>query len=298
MGLFRSSVSVAAVNFRRWQKDLRTGLIFLFTALVVFSALKPFLQYGQASGTKCTPLLLTLLFNSNMVSVASPKTLVHLGLLALLCDAPFFYPITPYMILRSGRRGWWLGECLYIMQASFIYLVFLTAICFFSVLPVITFENDWGSVIYDMTFGSSTRSAGEIMMQYPHFSWPDAIFQYLYPAASYLYSFFTGWAAFCILGLVMYLGRLLKKNSILGVVLAGVLVFLDPVLNWLSVSGYGQRWMLAFNPVCWSSIRSLNLLDSRNFLSIPFVAGMYLLLLAVLLTAIRFCAGRVTIDFI
>ena len=114
MGLFKRSMAVTSINFNCWRQDFRVKFILLFTALIVFNTLKPVLQYGLDNGAVSTPLLLPLLFGSTEISVGTPKIYFHIGLILLLCDAPFYYPITPYAIMRSKRSGWCIGTCLYI----------------------------------------------------------------------------------------------------------------------------------------------------------------------------------------
>lgn len=126
MGLFKRSMAVTSINFNCWRQDFRVKFILLFTALIVFNTLKPVLQYGLDNGAVSTPLLLPLLFGSTEISIGTPKIYFHIGLILLLCDAPFYYPITPYAIMRSKRFGWCIGTCLYIAAVAFVYIAFIT----------------------------------------------------------------------------------------------------------------------------------------------------------------------------
>ena len=121
MGLFKRSIAVTSINFNCWRQDFRVKFILLFTALIVFNTLKPVLQYGLDNGAVSTPLLLPLLFGSTEISIGTPKICFHVGLILLLCDAPFYYPITPYAIMRSKRSGWCIGICI-IHSSSFTCL--------------------------------------------------------------------------------------------------------------------------------------------------------------------------------
>ena len=127
MSLFKRSMAVTSINFNCWRQDFRVKFILLFTALIILIRLKPVLQYGLDNGAVSTPLLLPLLFGSTEISIGTPKMYFHIGLiLHLLCDAPFYYPITPYAIMRSKRSGWCIGTCLYIAAVSLVYIAFIT----------------------------------------------------------------------------------------------------------------------------------------------------------------------------
>ena len=124
MGLFKRSMAVTSINFNCWRRDFRVKFILLFTALIVFNTLKPVLQYGLDNGVVSTPLLLPLLFGSTEISIGTPKMYFHIGLILLLCDAPFYYPITPYAIMRSKRSGWCIGTCLHSSSFTCLYRIY------------------------------------------------------------------------------------------------------------------------------------------------------------------------------
>ncbi len=143
MGLFKRSMAVTSINFNCWRQDFRVKFILLFTALIVFNTLKPVLQYGLDNGAVSTPLLLPLLFGSTEISIGTPKICFHVGLILLLCDAPFYYPITPYAIMRSKRSGWCIGTCLYIAVVSLVYIAFITICAALVAVPILSLRDSW-----------------------------------------------------------------------------------------------------------------------------------------------------------
>ena len=103
MDYCRSVLAVAGANFRRLKRDARVWFIFVFTALLIHYYLRPVINYGIDTGTKAPIYIMELLFCSATISVKAPKILFYIGMLCLLCDAPFFYPLKPYIIMRSKR---------------------------------------------------------------------------------------------------------------------------------------------------------------------------------------------------
>ena len=294
MATYKTPWRVASFNFRHWRKDVRVGFIFMFTAILVIYYVKPFLNYGMDYRKNCTPFLLPLLFGGNQVSVASPKLLFYVGMLMLFCDAPFMYPVTPYMLIRSRRNSWWIGECIYIVLASLLYISFISLVCLIVVLPVITWKDTWGSAAYELRFGSNTMSANELKMKYGLFYWSASFFRFLNPIGSFLYCFFSGWASFAVLGLTMYLATLRTKQVLWGFCFSGAMIFLDPLLNW--IASLGHQWARAFSPVCWSSVELLKLVDDDYFVTIPFAAGMYIVLILLLVIGIGRCSRKTAIE--
>ena len=154
MGLFKRSMAVTSINFNCWRRDFRVKFILLFTALIVFNTLKPVLQYGLDNGAVSTPLLLPLLFGSTEISIGTPKICFHVGLILLLCDAPFYYPITPYAIMRSKRSGWCIGTCLYIAAVSLVYIAFITVCAALVAVPILSLRDSWDGAAADLIYGT------------------------------------------------------------------------------------------------------------------------------------------------
>ena len=95
MDYCRSVLAVSGANFRRLKRDARVWFIFVFTALLIHYYLRPVINYGIDTGTKAPIYIMELLFCSATISVKAPKILFYIGMLCLLCDAPFFYPLKP-----------------------------------------------------------------------------------------------------------------------------------------------------------------------------------------------------------
>ena len=233
MGLFKRSMAVTSINFNCWRQDFRVKFILLFTALIVFNTLKPVLQYGLDNGAVSTPLLLPLLFGSTEISIGTPKMYFHIGLILLLCDAPFYYPITPYAIMRSKRSGWCIGTCLYIAVVSFVYIAFITICAALVAVPILSLSDSWDGAAADLIYGTSQMSKEQLAQLYPTII-PIAVVKYLYPSGATLYTFLTAWASFTLLGMILYLVSLISKNILWGLAVTGIIVFLHPILMWLA----------------------------------------------------------------
>lgn len=295
METFRSMKAIALINFQRWKRDYRIWLIFAFTAILIVEYLKGYTIYGMEEGKKLTFCLLPLLYIPTEVSLRAPKILWHVGFLLLLCDAPFMHQTAPYMILRSQRKRWWKGECLYIISVAFIYMSFITLVSSLVALPAVSLENDWGPAITDIIFGTDSQTVEEILNSYTIGIFaPEEVIKYLYPFASEGYTFLTGWGTFCVLGLLLYFVRIIQKSVLVGLGITGVFIFLDPILTILAEPD--KYWLQVFSPVCWTSLDLLNVLSSKHFLSIPFLLIMYPVLIISILFLIKWRSRKVIIE--
>lgn len=296
MVMCRSVWSIAKINFQRWKYDHRIWIIFAFVGILLVQNLKSLTAYGMDADLKCTGFLLPVLFHGGVISICVMKTMLYLACLLLLCDAPFIYQSTPYMVLRSRRECWWMGECLYILLTTLLFTVFITVVSTAVVLPVATFGESWGEVLQGLAYGSTEMNARELAIYYGYsMGIPYDTIGYLYPSGAQLYTFFAVWISFFILGLLQYIVSLCSKSSFLGFVAAGAFVFLDPIFNDISISSF-FKWVQALSPVCWVSTDSLKLVDVREFLTIPYIVTMFLVLLVVLLVAIRSVSKKIMIE--
>ncbi len=295
MGNCRSALAIAAINFRHWLKDIRVRFIFIFLAYILFNRLRPLTQYGLDSGISCTPWLMSYLFYSPMISINSMKMLLYVGMLLILCDAPFFYPAMPYMVIRSRRNGWCLGECLYIVLAAFTYTLFIQLMCVIVIHPVMNLNGEWGEVIKNMIYGSAEHTVRELNHLYEHYDLPVMAVIYLYPRSVGLYTFLTVWGACTFLGLLMYLVSLIKRNVIWGVACAGVFIFIDPFICWITL---GMSWPAILSPVIWSDIEWLRFgnINRKMFLTIPMVSSVLITLIVILLVVIWRVSKKVSIE--
>ena len=286
---------VNRINFGRWKNDRRIWIIFFFVAILLIQELRGFTQYGLDTGEKCTAYLLALLFSTPSVSIGSMKMLLYFGCLLMLCDAPFMYQNTLYVVLRSRRNCWWMGECLYILLSTFLYICFITLISTIVILPVATFGESWGEVARNLTYGLVGMNPSEVVAKYKiYLDFPVDSLGYLLPLGVQFYTFFTVWISFLVLGLIQYLVSLVSRSNFLGFVSAGVFVCLDPILG-LNTLPSSLRWVQIFSPVCWTCTDNLKMVNQHNFLTIPVVVVMFVVFIVLLLLGIWWFSQRVMI---
>jgi hypothetical protein len=271
MDIFRSAIVVAHTNWHSCKKDYRIYLILVFVAILIINSMKGYVAYGIAENKDMTFCVLPLLFQSADISLRSCKILIYIGFILLICDAPFITGRTSYIVMRSGRNAWWLGECIFLFEMSVAYMLFVTVLSSLCTLPVVTFANDWGDVLYDFIFGTDTNTMQELLERFPlEIGEPEQVITLLYPFFSQIYVFVTGVFVFFWLALLIYLVNLKSSEFKWGLVVSGLFVFLDPVLTYLSKpANYKLR---LFSPVCWTSLECNQVLSKRYAVNMGFVA--------------------------
>ena len=296
MDFCRTVWSVMGMNFRRWKSDVRIWLILGFVGMLLIKELRGITAYGLEHEAECTAYLFPFLFADSIISVGTMKVMLFLGGILLLCDAPFIYSNTPYVIMRSRREKWWISECLYIFTTVLLYMLFIMLVSMLAVLPVAVFGQEWGNAVFDFQNGNGTMGAGEIKRAYEIFViMPRDTVGYLYPLGAHLYTFVTATAALFLLGLLQYVVNLLTKSMFWGFAAASAFIFLDPLLYYFS-SEPAFRWAPLFSPLCWINAERLNLVNRNNVLSVPFVVSMFVILTVLLLVIIRSASKKIMIE--
>lgn len=290
-GHFKKAVLVTGSNFICWRKDYRIWFVFLIEGFLVCRYLSGITRYGLETNTTCTPFLLAVLFTDGTIANGLLKVLIYFGLIVLLCNAPFRDQRIHYLVIRSGKKAWWLGECLYILGASLVYILFLALISMLAVAPVITWKPFWGSAMNRIL-----REGSEVMNEYlNHLLVPSEIIHTIYPFAAQWMTALIGWLSFSALGFLIFLVNELTGTFMLGSLAAAFFVLLDPIVRWLAFARSRYWWYYA-SPVSWSSIEHWDMLGVNrplNGMAVVFCNAALLILLAL---ATRIVSGRKEVD--
>ena len=249
--------SIAMYSIRQWATDPRIISLFVLMSMFVWNDFEVIGDLTGRTGIKTNPLIFPF-FSSNPV-----KQLILLaGIVFLFSDAPFINKNQPYIIIRSKRIPWVLGQILYIVMASSIYFLFLMLVSILVLLPHATFATDgWGKIIRTL---AQTDVGAQIKLQ---FGITKEITTFYSPLEAFGLSFLLNWGVACFLGLILFVINL-KFNRMLGLVVGGVILSFDLlVTNALPPAFYH------FSPVSLSRLSVLDPMGVSMFpnLTYPFV---------------------------
>lgn len=199
MEIYRTACLVAKSNFMRWKKDGRILLTFLLMIVLMIRYFSGLSSFEIKYHTKITPFLLSVVFADCDITNGLLKILVCFGWVCLLCDVPVRDPFLTYIVLRSGRKGWWLGENIYICASAFGYTVFLSVIPALILLPSVSLHEFWGSTITQIL-----KSDEYQVLYLGNLVLPRRVISIIYPYGAQILGFLAVWLQFWFLGMVMY----------------------------------------------------------------------------------------------
>ena len=113
--------SVTVYNFRKWNKNPRIYLMFILAFILCFLLSDKAVQFARLYET-CMQIVEPFVWT---FGDAHSFLLSSLLLLLLFADMPFIDSSTPFYLMRIDRKTWVLGQGVYIILSTFIYLVFI-----------------------------------------------------------------------------------------------------------------------------------------------------------------------------
>ncbi|MBQ7432882.1 MAG: hypothetical protein IJV50_05405 [Lachnospiraceae bacterium] len=281
MGTFKAAWVIARENLAEWRKNDRILVLLVLSALLICVYIGKLPVYAVVHHQKNTLFLLPLLFADAMNANGLLKVLLFFGTIFLFCNAPFLDEHKYFLILRSHRSGWWLGEVLYVIAGSFCYMLELFVISTLIALPCASIGQGWGESIM-----TAFDSPPDVYLQIvTGISLPPVLLLNTTPETAIWYTFLVSWLVMVLLGLLIYCINLYSGKSWPGVAVAVFLVLLDPVLRYTQTSY--NMFDLLLSPVSWSSIENVQKYSGVGMLTIPYIvaAGLGLSALLIFLIA-------------
>lgn len=214
--MVKKAFCIAGYSIRQWLTDPRIISLFIFMIILIWNDLTVIGDLTGMTGIYTNPLIFPF-FSSDPL-----KQLVLLsGVVFLFSDAPFINSNQLYVIARSKRRPWALGQVLYILLASALYFLILMGVSVLVLLPYASFEtNGWGKIVNTL---AQTNAGVQLRLQ---FAVSGKIVSNYTPLEAFGLSFLLCWGVGCFLGLVMFVINL-KWNKRVGLVIDALILFLD-----------------------------------------------------------------------
>lgn len=233
----KSIVNISLIGLRKWRGNLRIILLITYLFVYMLSEYTPVLRFSFDVGYGIRPYLFPL-FSSGLFY----QTVIMMGAVALFADAPFLDESSPYVILRSGRFTWGLGQILYVFLASTIYVLFIFLLNILFILPHIEFGETWGKVITTLARTNAGSSYGIFWLM------DSRILNNLTPLAANGLSLLLTWMCTIFVGLLMYLLNLKVHRALGPSVCCGMIGMNYFIYNFLS--DYAYYW----SPITMSNL--------------------------------------------
>ncbi len=121
--------------------QVRVLILFMILAVFIYSYLEPVANLAQAVGEKVSPWAFPHLMNDYICQMVFMVSAVF-----LFSTAPFEGNAHYYIVQRSGSLSWQLGNVLYILASSFLFVGFIWVLSVISLLSRTKFSGGWGII--------------------------------------------------------------------------------------------------------------------------------------------------------
>lgn len=112
---------IAQSNFRKWYKNPQIIMCFLLAFIFCFLLSDKVMQFAQSRDTHLQGLEAFIWTFGDSQSVLA----ISILLLLLFSDMPNLSNEVPYFMVRTNRRVWMLGQILYLLTATFCFMLFI-----------------------------------------------------------------------------------------------------------------------------------------------------------------------------
>lgn len=225
---------VCRESIRKWKGDAR------IVAIVCLVCLFAWIRIEELR-TVCESYKLSISCWYFPFQISDIHTLFYyFGLLLLFCDAPFVDNQQLDVLLRVGKKNWFLGKILYIITASCLYFLLIFVVGVLEFFPNVGFSLQWEDMMNILSLDSlySTVIRRNIIINYSPI---EACF------IQYMICVLVG----ILLGLIVFYFNL-SKNKNMGMAIALTMVLMGAMLSLVDLGA--TRFIIYFIPIAWTDI--------------------------------------------
>lgn len=228
-------LQICLSNFRKWSWNPRIITIALFVIFILWTEIEPVREYVAGRGLSISCWYFPIIFTNNM-----RKIFLYFGVILLFCNAPFVDEQQMYVLHRSGRKNWFLGEILYIMLASALYFFFIYLVSIAEFFPYVGFSTEWEKILVEL---SQNRNGNSILVS------PEIIRNFT-PFQAMALAYLINVALAILLGLVIFYVNLWKSRGY-GVAVALFWVFFAELAESFCII---MSALLYLSPLSWCNL--------------------------------------------
>ena len=219
---------IALGNFRRWKNNPQIIMAFCLGFIICFLLSDKVMVFAQNSDTVLQilePFIWTF-------GDANSVLIISLCLLLLFGNMPNLNNEVPFQLVRISRKVWMLGQILYLVLATFIYVVFILLSTI-----ILSSGNAYGANMWSQTAAVLGYSNIGSELFVPSFVKVMEL-SYPYTCTLHIFGLMIGYSLF-MSSLILFLNLWKKKGGMIGgIVFSGMGFLLTPdvIAAWFHIS--------------------------------------------------------------
>lgn len=233
------ALRISGYNLRKTLSSIRILAVLLAIACFIIQNMIPVSVFCTFVEIRATPYAFPHLVNDFVCQLVMTA-----GAVILFCNAPFEDEGYFYILPRAGRLSWALGQVVYIIGVSFLYILFLLLV---SVLPLfghMEFGSEWGKIWGTLAKTDAGRQVGLM------FTVTEYVVSRYSPIAALAISALLEWCCVSWLGFMIYLLNKLTGKAV-GTCVGAFCVLLD-----ICISNDWIPWARRYSPITLAQIKT------------------------------------------
>lgn len=243
MKLFRTSFFICIQNFRKWTTDYRIWILGIIICILIHSYWSDMEIISNSIGIKPSQWIFPFLYSQFYM-----KLIFTLPLILIFCDAPFTDSNQIFVIMRSGRKSWALGQILYIFMTSAVYYIFIFAATLFFSLSCSDWSMEWGKVINTIAHTNIAQNNGAFFVEAS-----SLITTFFSPVQAVWFTFLLSTLSAAVLGLIIFFVNITTNAKSIGMAVSASLA----VLSFMVANG-DLDYLLKFSPMSWNTLNNVD----------------------------------------
>lgn len=248
---------IALQNIISWAQNYRMLMLLLLICAIVSQFCTEINDFSSSIRTQTNALGILPYMYSNNISYF--RLVIQLGIILMFSNAPFKTDNSLFSVMRTGYVKWCVGQLLYIIAASLIYVFSLFLLTNVFCIQTLGYSSSWGKTFATLRFKSD-------------FIYPiNEKIQLLYsPLEAFGHTVLLIFMLSVFFGLLIFLmSSLIGRSS--GLILSVMLVLLGLMPDFCSIPA-----LIAKLSPC--SLTQINLLDKTGMTLYPSVTYAYAVL--------------------
>ena len=265
-------------NVRKWGGNRRIWMLIILSILSVHLYTRGLWDICSYVGEPMSPWIFPFLFIFRYMKIEFMIPLVF-----IFCDAPFVDSNQMYVMLRTDRTTWGIGQVLYIFAGSFFYMFVLMMSTIVLNIGHIKWDNTWGNVLglagtstVQTVLGHATDTVKVL----------GIVIKYFTPVQAMFFSALLMWLSFVLTGLIIYVFNIITGTKFIGVCVASFFIIFTAVAD-------GKSMITRVSPMSWNSLNNIDIGGMTQYSGIVYVLTLYIVMI-VILSVIAVAAGRKT----
>ena len=226
--------------------DVKTSVVLMMIFFYVRAYTTPIVDFVKVMNIGITPYLFPLFMNDWVFPIV-----VSLGFLVLVCDAPFIKKGYLFLIVRTGKVCWALGQSLFLLLYALVYTLIVYCFTIINISPYHEFNVRWGKAI--MTLVRTDAST-----QFHVNPLSPVVVENLYPIDALCKTVLMAILLFWFIGMIIFVLNYIFKNH-MGVMVATIIIFFD-----LAIYNFFDPIYYKYSPVSLMKLSVVTGVNSWN----------------------------------